>query len=185
MICGSLYYLIFKIVISTSFSVFKSKITSCSTPDIDSSDGASEQPKTVKPCRKKLSGEVICDKSLESRVEAAVFIMKSFPRSYDLLHIPSNVDSYELDTFLIMYKTHCDRLLDSFMCDQLDDVHLYIKHFWSQISGHFNQLLSTSSNVNGTFPSNDFISSVIETCDYLFYEVKLYSTLSLRGYNNS
>ena len=127
--------------------------------------------------RQKSSENALNEKSLESRIEAAVFIMRSFPRSYDLSHIPSNIDSYELDTFLLMYKTHCDRLLDSFLCDQLDDVHLYIKHFWSQIPEHFNQLLSSNSSSSTFSPSNDFIASIIETCDYLFYEVNL--TLSL------
>lgn len=181
MICGHITPSLINFYCLSSFSVFKSKITSCSTPDIESAVGTPDPPKTIKGCRKKLNNEV-CDKSLESRIEAAVFIMKSFPRSCDLLHVPSNIDSYELDTFLLMYKTHCERLLDSFLCDQLDDVHLYIKHFWTQIPSHFQQLLSTSSE-SGSFLSNGFISSVIETCDYLFYEVK-YSTPSFRGYQN-
>ncbi|RWS15196.1 DNA-binding protein RFX6-like protein, partial [Dinothrombium tinctorium] len=97
----------------------------------------------------------------ENALQKAKQLLKKFPKIGEIV-IPLNVSYKKLDTFLVMYKTHCNQLLDTIFCSQFDDVSSYLNNFWTGIPSHLECLLQ-----------KDFIAKVIECCDFVFYEALL------------
>jgi len=94
----------------------------------------------------------------EAKLEKAFSVLRNFPSSFDLF-VPTGISYDRIDTFLLMYKTHCHRIIDAIICSEFDDVQVYLNHFWSEIPEHLHCLLEM-----------EFLSRVIELCDMLFYE---------------
>lgn len=158
-----------------SFSVFKSNVPTCdgsqavgATPArLQQEQSAYGQAMTTvmetppshhQATMTMIESPPITPERKEAKLESALNVLRSFPSSFDLF-VPPGMSYEKLDTFLIMYKTHCHRLIDAVICSDFEDVQVYIGHFWSEIPDHLRELLST-----------DFLSRVIETCDQLFYE---------------
>ena len=59
-----------------------------------------------------------------------------------------------------MYRSHCQRVLDTFVVANSEDVHKYVSHFWSGIPQHLTELLD-----------NQFMANVIECADSVLYSV--------------
>ncbi|KAI1297249.1 Transcription factor RFX4 [Halotydeus destructor] len=85
-------------------------------------------------------------------------IMKDFP-DCDKLNLPDHIDSNKMATFLIMYRTHCNQLLDIYSNGKFKEVQMYIGHFWTSIPEHLISLMQL-----------EFTSLVVKCCDNLFYE---------------
>ena len=87
--------------------------------------------------------------------------LRHFPRAPDFV-IPFDIQRDKLSTFLIMYRSHCQRILDTFVVANSEDVHKYLSHFWSVIPQHLTELLD-----------HQFMVNVIECADSVLYSVSL------------
>ncbi|CAG2166767.1 unnamed protein product [Oppiella nova] len=72
--------------------------------------------------------------------------------------IPFEIQRDKLSTFLIMYRSHCQRILDTFVVANTDEVNKYLSHFWTGIPHHLMDLLE-----------NEFMVNVIECADSVLY----------------
>ncbi|XP_053203699.1 transcription factor RFX4-like isoform X2 [Panonychus citri] len=89
----------------------------------------------------------------------------NFPRIDDFLK-PTNPYYSTIETFLCIYKSHCDSLADYIINYQLDLIENHLKHFWLQLSNHL--------DYNPTL-NCDLLNKIIQCCDYTFFEALLHS----------
>lgn len=64
-----------------------------------------------------------------------------------------------METFLVMYKTHCQRILDSVIRANFDEVQTLLVHFWQGIPSHLHPLITTNAFVN-----------LVCACDTILYK---------------
>lgn len=50
----------------------------------------------------------------------------------------------QVSTFLLMYRAHCQRILDAIVRANFDEVHTLVYHFWQQIPPHLLACLATN-----------------------------------------
>lgn len=93
--------------------------------------------------------------------------LKNFPRSNDFI-VPIDIQRDKLSTFLLMYQTHCQRIIDTILCANCDDVERYLNHFWNGIPSHLMELMSSPFMVN-----------VIECADSILYTVSQQTKIRL------
>lgn len=86
-------------------------------------------------------------------------LIKTFPRANDF-QTPYGLSKEKVSTFLLMYRTHCQRLIDAFVCANYEDVENYLNHFWSGIPNHLQDVFD-----------NEFMVNVIECADSVMYKV--------------
>ncbi|XP_041467472.1 transcription factor RFX4-like, partial [Lytechinus variegatus] len=84
------------------------------------------------------------------------------------MSFPSNVSKDLVTTFLVMYRTHCQRILDTVIRANFDDVQLYLLHFWHGMPVHVKPILLS-----------DRVARLIGICDSLLY--KAVSTVLIPG----
>ncbi|KAJ6218853.1 hypothetical protein RDWZM_004665 [Blomia tropicalis] len=53
-----------------------------------------------------------------------------------------------VSTFLLMYRAHCQRILDAIVRANFDEVHTLIYHFWQQIPHHLIPILDSNLLIN-------------------------------------
>ncbi len=99
-------------------------------------------------------------------------LLRHFPRANDFV-IPTDVQKDKLSTFLIMYRSHCQRILDTFIIANAEEVEKYLIHFWNGIPQHLCDVLE-----------NQFMVNVIECADSVLYTVSLLINFSLENWNN-
>lgn len=92
-------------------------------------------------------------------VNIANDLIKNFIKASDFVR-PSFISFKKLETFLVMYKSHCQRLSDIIVSSKMDEISVYLTHFWFEIPYHLYNLIAT-----------DFLTKVIECCDFILYEV--------------
>ena len=85
--------------------------------------------------------------------------LRHFPRTSEFV-IPADVRRDQLSTFLLMYRSHCQRVLDTFLMANSEDICKYLSHFWSGIPQHLFEVLS-----------HPFMECVIECADSVLYSV--------------
>ena len=73
--------------------------------------------------------------------------------------VACGVDPGMMETFLVMYKTHCQRILDSVIRANFDEVHTLLFHFWQGIPCHLHPLITCHSFVH-----------VVCACDGILYK---------------
>lgn len=160
-----------------SFSVFKSKtppldpaMTEVSRPNkrpkID--EQREKEYQISEPCQEESVNEkdlLVTKQTSEAKLEKAFSALRTFPSSFDLF-VPAGISYDHLDTFLLMYKTHCHRMIDAVICSDFEAVQVYLNHFYGELPAHLTSLLE-----------HDFLSRVIEVCDVLFYEVSTATAL--------
>ncbi|XP_064479593.1 transcription factor RFX4-like [Ornithodoros turicata] len=73
--------------------------------------------------------------------------LPDFPQVRDLV-LPESVDSDTISTFLTMYRTHCQRVLDTVLRANFDEVQQYLEHFWRGIPAHLSPVLGCNALVN-------------------------------------
>lgn len=64
-----------------------------------------------------------------------------------------------MNTFLMMYRTHCQRLLDTVIRAQFEEVQTLLLHFWQGVPSHLQPILA----------HNSFIS-LVGLCDAILYK---------------
>ncbi|XP_042903050.1 transcription factor RFX4 isoform X2 [Parasteatoda tepidariorum] len=84
-------------------------------------------------------------------------VLPEFPSVKDL-HLPPSVDIEKMSTFLMMYRTHCQRLLDTIIRGSFDEVQSFLLHFWQGIPSHLLPILESNALVN-----------LVGVCDCILY----------------
>lgn len=64
-----------------------------------------------------------------------------------------------METFLVMYKTHCQRVLDSVIRANFEEVQTLLVHFWQGIPAHLHSLITTNAFAN-----------MVCACDSILYK---------------
>ncbi|KAK6189745.1 hypothetical protein SNE40_001742 [Patella caerulea] len=86
-------------------------------------------------------------------------LLPEFP-DVDNLILAASIDTDKMKTFMMMYRTHCQRILDTIITANFEEVESFLLHFWQGMPDHLISLLDTS-----------IISDVIALCDSILYKV--------------
>ncbi|XP_047124396.1 DNA-binding protein RFX6 isoform X1 [Hydra vulgaris] len=86
-------------------------------------------------------------------------LLPDFPSPHQL-HLPYHVETCKLDTFMVMYRTHCQCLLDTAVAKNYEAIHQYLVHFWQGIPNHLKSLFEVPE-----------IISLICVCDAITFMV--------------
>ncbi|XP_074660442.1 DNA-binding protein RFX6-like [Tubulanus polymorphus] len=86
-------------------------------------------------------------------------LLPEFPRASELI-IPGKVSTSKVETFLNMYKTHCQCMLDTIINGNFEEVQIFILHFWQGLPDHLLPLLKAP-----------VIVDMIAICDSILYKV--------------
>jgi regulator of sigma D len=70
--------------------------------------------------------------------------------------------SDKLETFTMMYKTHCQRIVDTICRTNFEDVQEFLVHFWQGMPAHLLSVLSCQATI-------DFVT----VCDFEVYQTLL------------
>ncbi|CAH1796789.1 unnamed protein product [Owenia fusiformis] len=84
-------------------------------------------------------------------------ILPDFP-SLDEVKLPLSVSREKVTTFLMMYRTHCQRILDTVIRANFDEVQSFLLHFWQGMPDHIIPVLG--------YP---VIANLIGICDSITY----------------
>ncbi|CAL1539110.1 unnamed protein product, partial [Lymnaea stagnalis] len=113
-------------------------------------------------------------KSVQMSVDSSQQVMKqtqtSFPRNnigtilpafpdVNNIRLPQSIPESKIVTFLMMYRSHCQRILDTVVTAHFEEVHSLLVHFWQSIPGHISPILS-----------NDVVIKLIGVCDSILYK---------------
>uniref|UniRef100_A0A8C4WZM2 Regulatory factor X, 4 n=1 Tax=Eptatretus burgeri TaxID=7764 RepID=A0A8C4WZM2_EPTBU len=85
-------------------------------------------------------------------------LLPEFPSVLDL-HLPSNVPEEKVSTFIMMYRTHCQRILDTVIRANFDEVQSFLLHFWQGMPAHMLPVLGSPTVVN-----------IVGVCDSILYK---------------
>jgi regulatory factor X 6 len=80
--------------------------------------------------------------------------------SFSSLDSISFSKSEKLDTFLLMYKSHCQRFYDSITKENFDEIEDFLLHFWKGMPSHIMSILNYQVTAD-----------LILTCDLVLYKV--------------
>ncbi|XP_078698214.1 DNA-binding protein RFX6-like [Branchiostoma floridae x Branchiostoma belcheri] len=86
-------------------------------------------------------------------------LLPDFPDSQNLV-LPDDVDREKVETFIMMYRTHCQRILDTVISANFDEVQNFLLHFWQGMPEHLVALLQL-----------DVIMDIVGLCDSILYKV--------------
>ncbi|PIK57147.1 putative DNA-binding protein RFX6-like [Apostichopus japonicus] len=87
-------------------------------------------------------------------------LLPDFPSAGNL-NIPKETTTEKIETFILMYRTHSQRILDSIIGGAVEEVQNLLLHFWQGMPAHLAETLNTS-----------LISDVIGLCDSILYQVR-------------
>ncbi|XP_033102225.1 transcription factor RFX4-like [Anneissia japonica] len=85
-------------------------------------------------------------------------LLPEFPDIRDI-NLPPNVPEAKVSTFIMMYRTHCQRILDTVIRANFDEVQNYLLHFWQGMPSHIIPILDSTSVVN-----------IVGVCDSILYK---------------
>ncbi|XP_041366889.1 DNA-binding protein RFX6-like [Gigantopelta aegis] len=86
-------------------------------------------------------------------------LLPEFPDANNLI-LPDEIDRNKVETFIMMYRTHCQRILDTMISANFDEVQNFLLHFWQGMPEHLVDVLNI-----------DLLSDVIALCDSILYKV--------------
>lgn len=86
-------------------------------------------------------------------------LLPEFPNAENLI-LPENVDRDKMQTFIMMYRTHCQRILDTVISANFEEVQNFLLHFWQGMPEHLISLLSL-----------DMVADIVGLCDSILYKV--------------
>uniref|UniRef100_T1ILR4 DNA-binding protein RFX6 n=1 Tax=Strigamia maritima TaxID=126957 RepID=T1ILR4_STRMM len=106
-------------------------------------------------CKMKSEGGFTRKYSLSSKtgtllpdfVEASAFIL------------PSSLSVEKMETFLMMYRTHCQCILDTAISGNFEEMQSFLLHFWQGMPDHLLPLVEMQ-----------VIADIIVTCDWILYK---------------
>ncbi|KAK7453594.1 hypothetical protein BaRGS_00039633 [Batillaria attramentaria] len=84
-------------------------------------------------------------------------LLPEFPDIKDI-KIPPGVEEGKVLTFLMMYRTHCQRILDTVIRANFDEVQNFLLHFWQGMPPHIVPILDSST-----------IVMLVGVCDSILY----------------
>lgn len=85
---------------------------------------------------------------------------QNFPTAGDFKFVPEDVPLEMVSTFLLMYKSHTQRILDTFQLANIEELERTVTHFWSEMPTHLRQLLVSP-----------MLLTLVECVDSLLYRV--------------
>lgn len=93
-----------------------------------------------------------------SNVAANGTLLPEFPNE-DSLNLLDDVLKDKVKTFLIMYRAHCQRILDTILRANFAEVQNFLVHFWQGMPAHITVILS-----------NEAVIDLIGNCDNILYK---------------
>ncbi|RUS74210.1 hypothetical protein EGW08_018016 [Elysia chlorotica] len=88
-------------------------------------------------------------------------LLPDFPDASNLV-LPSRECAEQMKTFLMMYRTHCQRILDTIITANFEEIQNLFLHFWQGYPTHLEEVLKL-----------DITADVIAVCDSILYKVLL------------
>ncbi|XP_052799431.1 DNA-binding protein RFX6-like [Mya arenaria] len=88
-------------------------------------------------------------------------LLPEFPKAENLI-LPPGTELEKMRTFIIMYRTHCQRILDTVISANFEEVQNFLVHFWQGMPEHLLDLLSCS-----------LLPDIVGLCDSILYKVLL------------
>ncbi|ELT87881.1 hypothetical protein CAPTEDRAFT_108705, partial [Capitella teleta] len=88
-------------------------------------------------------------------------LLPDFPDAR-FLNLPENVPRDKMETLMLMYRTHCQRIIDAVVSANFYEVKNLLLHFWQGMPDHLSPLLDSS-----------IICDVIPVCDDILYQALL------------
>uniref|UniRef100_A0AAY4BQQ3 RFX-type winged-helix domain-containing protein n=1 Tax=Denticeps clupeoides TaxID=299321 RepID=A0AAY4BQQ3_9TELE len=85
-------------------------------------------------------------------------LLPDFPNVKDL-NLPAGLPEEKVATFIMMYRTHCQRILDTVIRANFDEVQSFLLHFWQGMPPHMLPVLGSSTVVN-----------IVGVCDSILYK---------------
>ncbi|XP_060778910.1 transcription factor RFX4 isoform X2 [Neoarius graeffei] len=85
-------------------------------------------------------------------------LLPEFPNVKDL-NLPAILPEQKVSTFIMMYRTHCQRILDTVIRANFDEVQSFLLHFWQGMPPHMLPVLGSSTVVN-----------IVGVCDSILYK---------------
>uniref|UniRef100_A0A674F1A3 Regulatory factor X, 4 n=1 Tax=Salmo trutta TaxID=8032 RepID=A0A674F1A3_SALTR len=85
-------------------------------------------------------------------------LLPDFPNVKDL-NLPTSLSEEKVSTFIMMYRTHCQRILDTVIRANFDEVQSFLLHFWQGMPPHMLPVLGSSTVVN-----------IVGVCDSILYK---------------
>ncbi|CAG2111142.1 unnamed protein product, partial [Medioppia subpectinata] len=85
-------------------------------------------------------------------------MLPQFPNLKELI-LNNTMDRDKISTFVMMYRTHCQRILDTIIRANFDEVQTFLLHFWQGVPPHLSPILQSNSVVN-----------LIGVCDSILYK---------------
>ncbi|XP_076841145.1 transcription factor RFX4 isoform X1 [Brachyhypopomus gauderio] len=85
-------------------------------------------------------------------------LLPDFPNVKDL-NLPASLPVEKVSTFIMMYRTHCQRILDTVIRANFDEVQSFLLHFWQGMPPHMLPVLGSSTVVN-----------IVGVCDSILYK---------------
>ncbi|CAG5134146.1 unnamed protein product, partial [Candidula unifasciata] len=107
-------------------------------------------------CKLKNEGGFTRKYSLNSKTGT---LLPDFPNARFLI-LPLSVPRDKAETFIMMYKTHCQCILDTAINSSFEEIQNFLLHFWQGLPEHLLSLVE-----------NDVIVDIICVCDSILYKV--------------
>ncbi|XP_075870909.1 transcription factor RFX4 isoform X3 [Nelusetta ayraudi] len=85
-------------------------------------------------------------------------LLPEFPNVKDL-NLPASLPEERVSTFIMMYRTHCQRILDTVIRANFDEVQSFLLHFWQGMPPHMLPVLGSPTVVN-----------IVGVCDSILYK---------------
>ncbi|XP_077865030.1 uncharacterized protein LOC102802318 [Saccoglossus kowalevskii] len=85
-------------------------------------------------------------------------LLPEFPSVKDI-KLPASVQEDKVSTFIMMYRTHCQRILDTVIRANFDEVQSYLLHFWQGMPPHMLPILGSTPVIN-----------IVGVCDSILYK---------------
>ncbi|XP_050417756.1 transcription factor RFX4 isoform X2 [Patella vulgata] len=85
-------------------------------------------------------------------------LLPDFPDVKDI-KMPQDVGEDKVATFLVMYRTHCQRILDTVIRANFDEVQNFLIHFWQGMPSHIVPILDSPT-----------IVMLVGVCDSILYK---------------
>lgn len=86
-------------------------------------------------------------------------LLPDFPNPR-LLELPPKISLEKVETFVVMYKTHCQCILDTAINANFDEIKNFLLHFWQGMPDHLLPLMNT-----------EVMADVVCVCDSILYKV--------------
>uniref|UniRef100_A0ABM0MX32 Transcription factor RFX4-like n=1 Tax=Saccoglossus kowalevskii TaxID=10224 RepID=A0ABM0MX32_SACKO len=85
-------------------------------------------------------------------------LLPEFPSVKDI-KLPASVQEDKVSTFIMMHRTHCQRILDTVIRTNFDAVQSYLLHFWQGMPPHMLPILGSTPVIN-----------IVGVCDSILYK---------------